>query len=1115
MSFSLPNPCALRIAYRTSSRTLPTAEESLNGHEEREYSSRSGRDKEKDRDRERDRDSKRSSRRDEEGTKKRRADDEDEDRGERKRERRDRSRDKEREKERDRDRDRDRRDERDRDRDRRDDRERRDDRDRRDRERSRSVTPIHLKKRKINKWDVPPPGYEAFSAEQVKAMGIFPAPGAATRTTGTVSNNAVLTVLGAGMPATAASSVTGNVARQARRLYIGNIPFGCNEEQLVSFFNSNLVNMGLVASNVGNPCMAAQINAEKNYAFVEFRTPPEATAAMAFDGITFMGQSLKIRRPKDYVPPVGESDVPPSIHVPGVVSTNVPDSPNKIYIGGLPTHLNDEQAMEILKTFGELRAFNLVKEGLSGASKGFAFCEYVDPSLTDLVCQHLNGLELGDKKLVVQRASVGSTKLGVTGPMTLLPSMNLPSLVSDAVLHGGHAESTPVIMLLNMVSTDELVDDDEYGDIMQDVHDECSKFGQVENIKIPRPVAGQEVPGLGKIFVQYASAEEAEAAVKSLAGRKFADRTVIAGYWDLEKFEAGDQFKEVREGQIVGEGLHIRMDFQTGKKEAKRLNGHDETSDSLLAVPTPDWAYEPANEGFAKHYGALGSSVVTEQELVLDNLETEIHDLDFAERFSRSQWAMTSVKNLLQSPEPSVRCKAFLVLGGLLSNNPKVQERAEHYRLYEAISRSLMEEESMACLKQELFAFGAMMRGSADGLRHFEENGFALLQKVVVRAQKAGRNDIVLRVRQIVSDMMDTSQFPGEEKLVELDPECAKRVNGFLDTFQNHIMELQTNRPSMECSFDRFDPNNIQISLERDSSLLSAETTKLALTMRPPFELDLLNFILGNLEAAAERLVVTVQSIPATRGELLSKEVRYAASSTLLHVAALANSYLTTPRNLDELCRLSGNPFHNTGAVWQSADLFKGLVISNRAWVASKLQNLTSLLDDALEETEATLTAQNDSGIEDGGGSGSDEEGDLYDDFAMLTDREREVVGKIVSLLKLVKLTFKKLTVRTFVDVVDDTQEHVLWYDEIWDKATVVSSKVDDLASTAQSPPFSPDEIVGDARVLVAECKQLCAMAQSKSEGKNALWWQNAQQQLEKAAISFEELMGQSDSVVL
>ena len=32
-----------------------------------------------------------------------------------------------------------------------------------------------------------------------------------------------------------------------------------------------------------------------------------------------------------------------TIHVPGVVSTVVPDSPHKIFIGGLPNYLNEDQ----------------------------------------------------------------------------------------------------------------------------------------------------------------------------------------------------------------------------------------------------------------------------------------------------------------------------------------------------------------------------------------------------------------------------------------------------------------------------------------------------------------------------------------------------------------------------------------------------------------------------------------------------------------------------------------------------------------------------------------------------------------------------------------------------
>ncbi|CAJ0904125.1 11006_t:CDS:10 [Entrophospora sp. SA101] len=395
------------------------------------------------------------------------------------------------------------------------------------------VTPINRRRRKLNNWDVPPPGYEGMTAHQVKATGYFPLPGQTSTTRpSAVPNSPVIPgmdpsraamILGmahelppqfkVSQGATGPVAQTASLARQARRLYVGNIPYGIDENGLSEFFNSTMLQLNITTAP-SNPVTAVQINHDKNYAFVEFHAPEEATAAMAFDGITFQGQSLKIRRPKDYQPPPGQNLEPPPIHVPGVVSTNVPDSPNKIFIGGLPTYLNDEQVMELLKSFGELRAFNLVKDILSGVSKGFAFCEYLDPSVTDLACQGLNNMELSDRKLVVQRASIGSAKnLGMA--VVLSSSVLIPA-------GSGEMQPTTVLQLLNMVTSEELVDDEEYEDIVEDVREECSKFGCIVDMKIPRP--GQSTTGVGKIFVRFDSAEAAGIALRALAGRKFAER---------------------------------------------------------------------------------------------------------------------------------------------------------------------------------------------------------------------------------------------------------------------------------------------------------------------------------------------------------------------------------------------------------------------------------------------------------------------------------------------------------------------------------------------------------------------------------------------------------------
>jgi splicing factor U2AF subunit len=69
-------------------------------------------------------------------------------------------------------------------------------------------------------------------------------------------------------------------------------------------------------------------------------------------------------------------------------------------------------------------------------------------------------------------------------------------------------------------------------EIMEDVRDECSKFGTILEIKIPRPIGGsRQSPGVGKIFVKYDSPASTKKALAALAGRKFADRTVVTTFF--------------------------------------------------------------------------------------------------------------------------------------------------------------------------------------------------------------------------------------------------------------------------------------------------------------------------------------------------------------------------------------------------------------------------------------------------------------------------------------------------------------------------------------------------------------------------------------------------------
>ncbi len=69
-------------------------------------------------------------------------------------------------------------------------------------------------------------------------------------------------------------------------------------------------------------------------------------------------------------------------------------------------------------------------------------------------------------------------------------------------------------------------------EICEDVKEECEKYGKVLDMKVPRPTGGsRQSNGVGKIFVKFDTPESSGKALRALAGRKFADRTVVTTYF--------------------------------------------------------------------------------------------------------------------------------------------------------------------------------------------------------------------------------------------------------------------------------------------------------------------------------------------------------------------------------------------------------------------------------------------------------------------------------------------------------------------------------------------------------------------------------------------------------
>lgn len=279
--------------------------------------------------------------------------------------------------------------------------------------------------------------------------------------------------------------------RQARRLYIGNMPtgLGLTEAMLQEFFNTTVISMGVLTPQ---PVMSVWISAEGNFCFVEFRAIKDATACLALlQGLTLGGRALKIGRPSDYKPP------PPHL---------------ENFIVGLPSD------------------------------------SYKPPAPSGSGPVGLLGLNLPTPTLNFASApGQQNHALGLTMPVF---TPTAPSLTFENPL--GSEPPTEVLVLVNMVTEEELKVDEDFEDIVVDVREECEKYGELLEVVIPRPsgdgpdnkLSGGRDSGprigiaVGRIFARFATVEGCVQAKLALDGRTFNSNRVTASFYDLAKFQA-------------------------------------------------------------------------------------------------------------------------------------------------------------------------------------------------------------------------------------------------------------------------------------------------------------------------------------------------------------------------------------------------------------------------------------------------------------------------------------------------------------------------------------------------------------------------------------------------
>ena len=342
---------------------------------------------------------------------------------------------------------------------------------------------------------------------------------------------------------------------------------------LLAFCSNALAAVGGTTAGPGACVVNVYINQEKKFAFVEMRTVEEASNSMALDGIMFEGVTVRIRRPADYnaalAAPLGPSLPNPNLNlaaigldrardqgappqqpmmggggggggqgampqIPMQMSAPVDQQADRVFVGGLPYYLTEDQCRELLSSFGAIRTFDLIRDRQTGDSKGYGFVVYDDTAVTEVAIAGLHGMRMGDRNLTVRRAE-GQLR----NAQPVVPAMAMPEGGIQPAMFT--AAAPRVVKLTDAVTPEELANDEEYGDIMEDMKEEFSKFGAVQAVHIPRPApdGAPPPPGLGKVLVEFVQPPSAMAARNAVHGRKFGGRMVQAALVTDEDFKAG------------------------------------------------------------------------------------------------------------------------------------------------------------------------------------------------------------------------------------------------------------------------------------------------------------------------------------------------------------------------------------------------------------------------------------------------------------------------------------------------------------------------------------------------------------------------------------------------
>ncbi len=80
------------------------------------------------------------------------------------------------------------------------------------------------------------------------------------------------------------------------------------------------------------------------------------------------------------------------------------DTQNKLFIGNLPYTVDEMQMRQMFETFGELLEVTVIKDRMTGRSKGFGFVTFKNKEDAEKAIKEMHEKEVDGRKMIVNVA---------------------------------------------------------------------------------------------------------------------------------------------------------------------------------------------------------------------------------------------------------------------------------------------------------------------------------------------------------------------------------------------------------------------------------------------------------------------------------------------------------------------------------------------------------------------------------------------------------------------------------------------------------------------------------------------------------------------------------------